>query len=189
MGLAPIGDDTAPPPMPTPNDPYPEVLSLLDGRSVGYVWVQARGYIHASIGTAWQAFQNPDVVTDRRRVTSWHSDPVPMSPYAVSFVVHNEVDSLVTVTFDITFNEDVGEGTANAPTVVSLHFDKTAGTSFLQLVAGSVVLRAVDSNVTSVEFLERENAVGQDQNSLAQFIQDFFASAVAAAHGQPLPTY
>jgi hypothetical protein len=188
-GLEPLGDDVAPTPQSDGGDPYPEVLSVINGRSPHFYWVQARGFVHTSLMTTWMALQNPDVAVDRRRINHWTVEQVQNSPYAFAIVVHNEVDSLVTVNFDITWGGDVGEGTRDAPSLVSLRWDKTAGTTYITSIAGSCVLRAVDPNVTEVELIQEENAVGQDQTTITQFIEDFYASLLAASHGRPLPTY
>jgi hypothetical protein len=112
-----------------------------------------------------------------------------MTQYPVSYVVHNTVNTVIAVMFDITWNQAVGEGTMTAPTVVSGRFVKTAGSTFLSLVEGSFVLRVVDANTTEFDLVEREDAVGQDEMSLGQFVRDFYASIVATVHGQPLPMY
>jgi hypothetical protein len=184
-GLAPMDmENQASPPA-----DMSESLNVVNGSTSMYVWSDAAGYVNAPIEKVWAALHSHDACVDRRNVDKYTVDMDGIEPgYAYSFVVHNEVDSVVTVMFDNTFRSDVVEGTEDAPDLVAGRWQKTDGTSFIKLLAGSFSARRVDDQTTEVEFEEHLDAL-MEGDEPGSYLKDFFANVVALAHDQPLPTF
>lgn len=188
-GLDSLEPNIAPAPTPTAADRYPETIAFDRGATADYEFVHGRGYVHAPISAVFTAFRDPAVTADRRRVSAYTStiDVEPAYPY--SYRVHNIVNDIVTIEFDITWRLGPTAGTAESPTSFGARYQKTFGSSFIDVLAGSVVARVVDSNTTEVELIRHLRATAQNADDAEQTVRDLFTSVVASAHGQPLPTY
>ena len=187
-GLEPIEENTASWPEPEGDEPYPETLDLVTGEDDGVAWAHARGWLHAWPAETWEALEVCTVLVDQRRVTEWScddEDPV----YDVAIVVHNTVVDLITLDFDIRWDEGVVEGDAQAPEVVGARFEKTEGSDLIDLMIGSVVLLDEADGVTGVEIIERLDAATTGEDEVAQFVGDLWADLLAFVRGQDLPTY
>jgi hypothetical protein len=189
-GLAPLDPvNMAPLPAATATDPHPETISFVSGSTSDYAWVDARAYVHASLSVTWAAMRTPDVCVDRRKVSSWTTDTGVESGYLYSYVIHNVVTNPITVDFDITWRQDVANGTADNPTVVAAAYQKTAGTDYITTLAGSVVATSIDDQTTELDFIEHLDAFGSGPDVAQSYVNDYYNSIVATVHGQPLPTY
>jgi len=186
-GLEPLSEVTTDPPAPTADDPYPEAeLSLEKGRNPGYHWVQARGFIHASPDQVFAAI-TPEACLDRRQVDR-HSSEWDVEPeYERSFRIHNEVDDIITVEFDVTWRAGVIEGTQEAPTVIAATWQKTWGTTFIDHLCGSIVARPVAENVTELEIVEHLRASSGDSDTIGRYVADLHAAIREVAQDRPLP--
>ena len=189
-GLSPLDDtNQAVPPAAKPGDPYPEDVSTATGETDDYSWAQAKGYVHAPIEVTFAAMHAKDVCVDRRKVDEWTITEGVEPEYLFSELVHNVVHSIVTVEFDMTWRFDVIEGTHDLPTTVAGRFMKTYGTTYINLLAGSIVAHKVDDQTTEIELIEHLAGHGQGPGTAESLLRDYFWSVVAVAHGQPLPTY
>lgn len=186
-GLAPLEPDPAPPPAATSTNEYPESLDLEQGSDATSNYVHATGYVDAPIETVWAAMKNPAVVVDRHNINSYAVDWNVETGYDVSFRTDYVVDDIVTVDFDLTWREGVYGGTESNPTVVSVVYQKTYGSSFVSYMAGSIELTAVSENVTELQFAQRMNATETSSSNIAAWTSEMFASILATVHGQPLP--
>jgi len=187
-GLAPIEDNAADWPEPDGDDEHPEILHLVTGEDDLGAWGHARAWIHARPARVWAAFEVCTVLVDQRRVTEWTCDeeePV----YDVAIVAHNTVVDLVTLEFDIRWDQGVVEGEREAPEVVGIRFEKVEGSSLIDLMIGSVVLLGQDDGTTGVEFEERLDAATTGEDEVAAFIGDLYADLLAFVRGQDLPEY
>jgi hypothetical protein len=193
-GLEPVDPvNLANDPPPQGDDPFPETIVFVRNKGkVGdqeYDSVHGRGYVKAPLAKVWAAFQVGDAVTDRRNVDEWTTIENVETGYRVSFRVHTVVHGFITVTFDNTWREDVVQGSPDDPTAVAGSWQKTDGTSYIYLLAGSFLLRKVDASTTEVQLMEHLAALGKDASSAQSFLQDMFTSVVALAHDQPLPKW
>ncbi|MEZ4239936.1 MAG: hypothetical protein R3F59_28055 [Myxococcota bacterium] len=70
-------------------------------------------------------------------------------------------------------------------------WDKTDGTTFITTLSGSMELGTVPDapGVTSVSLIEHLDAALRDDETVASYLADLFASLAAEAHGDPLPVY
>ncbi len=188
-GVEPLEPVTATPPAPRGDDRYPELLNATSGVLQSHEWVHAYAYVHAPLGPVYEALRDPDVTTDRRRVTEYSvtRDSEPEYPY--SYRVRNVVRDIVTLQFDMDWRLGPLEGTPESPTAVVGAYQKTWGSSFLSILRGSVVARAVTPEVTSLEMVRHIRATAAGRNDAEEYLEDFFASVLARVHGRPLPRY
>jgi hypothetical protein len=186
-GLAPLEPDSAPPPDPAAGDAHPETINAIPGTDDTSNFVHATGYVHASVADVWAAMQDPGVVVDRHNVDSYTVDWNVEPGYDVSFQTTYTVHHVVTVSFAITWREGLVEGTKDAPTAVSVVYEKTFGSSYINLMKGSIELTAVDATTTKLEFAQRMDATQTDQTTILVWTTGMFQSIVARVHGQPLP--
>jgi hypothetical protein len=189
-GLAPLAVDTVAPPSADGGDAYPEALSLVQGHddAGGYDYVFAAGYVDASIETVWAAFKIPNVIVDRHDIDSYTVTNDVEKGYDVSFLTtYSRKAGPYNVVFDITWREGVVEGPESNPSQVSVVYEKTHGSSFVDLMKGSIELKSVTPNVTELQFVQRMNGTSTDSTTIATWTNALFASVVAQAHGKPLP--
>lgn len=186
-GLEPLEENTAAFPTGTASDPYPEKVNDTAGHTEAFDWVHTRGYIKAPVEKVWASLRNPDVVVDRREVTSWTSEKG-IDPAALdSNVIHNTVVSVVVVQFDISWRHGLAKGTEKAPEVTAARWQKTAGSDYIELDEGSVVLNKVDANTTSIEVVGHLKAFTRDYNTTKHYIRDMYNAVVAQSKDLPLP--
>ncbi len=178
-GLEPLGPNAAVFPVDAS-----ETLDLVVGADDAFDWANGRGNINAPLADVWVALKQPDTMVDRRAVDTWEVTFDVEPEYDVSYVVQTRVVDLVTIEYDLTWRQgEIDED------VVSARWQKTDGPSILELLEGSVVLTAVDDDVTSVEIVEHLNTPADENERLTSFFTDLWASLVAASHGEPLPVY
>ena len=189
-GLEPLeAINKAPAPKPLEGDPYPETIRWVGSSTEAYEWVHAKAFVHAPIARTWQALQQTDVDVDRRAVSEWSMTPDVEEGFDVSYKIHNIVHEFLTVEFDITWRHGVIDGSRDEPEVVAIRFQKTWGTTFIEILRGSIVLRRVDDNTTSLEMIEHINAAMSGEDKISNYVRDLHASTVAWVHDRPLPTY
>lgn len=188
-GLQPLEVSTAPAPSATATDRYPEVIAVRSGRLSTHEWAHGRGYIHAPIARVYEALRDPDVNVDRRRVTEFMTTPNSEPEYPFSYRVHNVVNDVVTVEFDVSYRLGPMSGTDSAPTAVSQVYQKTFGSDFIELMRGSVVARQVDAQTTEIEVVRHLKSISTGIPEVELFVRDMYASVLARVRGQPLPRY
>lgn len=188
-GLEPLETNRAPAPAGTDEDPFPERLEMLEGENDTFAWVQARGFVHGSVAATWSAFQDPQVVADRRKVDEWSVMSNVETGFDVSFMIHNVVHDVITVIFDVTWRQSVVSGDRAEPTQVAIRFQKTFGTVFIDILRGSILVRQVDDQLTEIEMIEHIGAASGGTDNIKSYLGDLFSSVVARVHGQPLPQY
>lgn len=187
--LAPLEDNLAPLPGPVDGDPYPEVLEVVSGGDSDLWWAHARGFVKAPSGVVWAAAREPAVGVDRREVDEWTVEFDTVEGFDDSYTIHNTVKDILTVEYDSTWVHELQKGTEDAPERVVAQWDKTDGTTFIDLLAGSMVLTPVEAGVTQVDLIEHLRASLRDDQTIASYLRDLHADLVATAHGRPLPTF
>lgn len=191
-GLEPLEDvNQAPAPAPAEGDPYPEQLSTVrlfaPDATERTPSVHARAYVHAPVATVWEALRNPDVDADRRVFSSWSAMPLDEPEYDFSYVVHAVIVNVITVEYDVTWRHGAVVGTLEHPELVAITYQKTFGSTAVQDLRGSIVLRAVTPDVTEMEIIEYLRAVSSNHTNIESFLHDMYAGVVALSHGEPLP--
>jgi len=189
-GLEPLEENVAPAPEPTATETFPEELVTV--RQIAPVSprtpsVHARGFVRAPLVVVWEALRDPDVGADRRTFSEWSSTPDVEPGYDYSYVIHSVIENIIVVEYDVTWRHGVVEGTLAAPTVASAVWQKTAGSTAISDLRGSVVLTQVSPGVTEVSIIEYLRAVASDHGNIESFLNDMFRELVALSHGEALP--
>lgn len=188
-GLIPIEENTATPPAPTETDPFPEVRSFVTGDDDGGGWLHGYAYVKAPVSQVWDAFQDTEVVADRRAITyyeaRWDVEP----EYDVSFVTRYFIEDLITVSFDLTWRQSVVEGTLASPKRVIAAYQKTWGSSLVRRMAGTVELLEVAPNVTRIGWVQRLDGARVDSTNVAAWNADQFTNVVRKVRGEPLLSF
>lgn len=191
-GLEPLEEEnlaTLPPAQ--EDEPYPEELVMVRDfaadASERTPSVHARGYVRASVHDTWEALRDPDVGADRRVFSAWTVTEDVEPEYDYSYVIHSVITNVITVEYDVTWRHGVVVGTLAAPTVAAARYQKTAGSTAITDLRGSVVLYEVEPGVTEVQIIEYLNAVASNHRNIESFLRDMFAELVIRAHGGELP--
>lgn len=171
----------------TPGNPHPENLSVESGNG-DYLWGVGRGYVRAPVARVYEALQDPDVTTDRRKVSSYTVTPNAEPDYPSSYRVHNVVNDLITVEFDINWRLGPYAGAPESPTAYAGVYQKTQGTTYIEMMRGSVLVKHVEQGVTEVQMVRHVKAM-QSASDLEQYLLDVFDNIVARVNGRPLPRY
>ncbi|HUJ57431.1 MAG TPA: hypothetical protein VLX92_03030 [Kofleriaceae bacterium] len=182
-GLEPLEDD----PIPEASPPYSESV-VTEADDASYIRIYGRGYVLAPPATVWAAAQSPDPNVAICSTTS-HTVTLDDEPqYEYSFLVHYEVDDVVTVTWDDAWRFGVIDGTDDAPTLAMIKHQKIDGSSFISLSEGTIELTATDDpGVTELAFVEHLDSVGASDGDVLKGVQHNFASLAAVSHGNPVP--
>lgn len=188
-GLEPLEAGDPDPPEPRADQPYPEELNIQTGSEADYVWVDARGYVRAPLADVYLAMHTGEVCVDHAAVDRYSIEYDVEPDYDYSFKVHNEVDDVITVEFDMLWRFGVVEGTEEDPQMVAAAFQKVYGTTFISIMRGSVIAHRVEDGVTEIRLIEHLKAASGGVESIRSFIEDLFANIVEVAHGRPLPEY
>ena len=189
-GLEPLGENDLAAPAGTAEQPFPEEYALEGTDGSRFDVILGRGYIHAPIAQVWAAYRNPAVGADRRTSPEWTSSAVEMSGYDDSYVIHHIAHDIVTVEWDVTWRHGLVSGTAEAPELVSMRWQKTDGSTLISIIEGSILLRPVgDGSITEVELVYHASAAGSGTDTYVRYMNDVYNDAVAVVHDQPLPTF
>lgn len=181
-GLEPLEENLAP--APEGDGDWPETLSLVSGDESGVHWTHGRGYVQTALAPAVAAVEDPEVGVDWRRVASWEVTEDTEPEYEVSYAVHTVVEDVITVEYDLAWRHgQTGE------TTWGTRWQKTEGESLITLIEGSVVTAQVAEQAVEVQFVYHLEAALTSTEDTESYVSDFYASILASAHGQPLPTW
>ena len=185
VGLGPVMDNTAQYPSATESDEYPEQLNIVTGTE-DLPWVHGRGYVHASVEEVWEALREPEVMVDRRNVDEWQVEQGIDDTFAYSFRIHNIVNDVIDVEFDLEWRQDVIEGSLERPKIVASRSSLSEQTLFLTTVEDSTTLIAIDATTTAVEIVQVVDAISTDELVLRTAVEDWFADVRAWVAGEEL---
>lgn len=189
--LVPLDEvNEAPLPGPDGDDEYPEAFNTATGDEGDYHWAHGRGYVRRPMAQVWNALQDPEVTIDRRRVHEWEVTKDIHETRAASWRVKNTVHEYgFTVDFTTEWNLDFRGGTAESPEAVAGRAVKIAGTTFISLLEDSIVLRAVDDDVTLVELIRHSETFNTGEAENRQYIQDVYETLRERAWGRAFPVW
>lgn len=173
---------------PQPTSERPDVVS---GGDSDLWWAHSRGYVLAPPAAVWAALDDPEVVVDRREVDAWEVEEGVLPEFPRSWRIHHVVNDIVTVDFDLTWAFELHAGTEEAPERVVARWDKTDGTSFIDILTGTLTIEAdpQDPGRTRLSAEEHLKASLRDDETIAIYLRDLHAAIVAASHGAPLPAF
>ncbi|HTR54153.1 MAG TPA: hypothetical protein VMJ10_25850 [Kofleriaceae bacterium] len=182
-GLEPLEADMAS----CPTDMTTEMISITSTDS-DYIRVYGCGYVQLAPAVVWPATHSPDPNVAICSTTSHTVDIDNQPQYEYSFLVHYEVDNVLTVTWDDQWRMGLIEGTEDAPTLGMIKHQKTDGSSFITLSEGTIqVLATDDPDVTELDFVEHLNAVEASTTDVIEGVTHNYNSLVAVSHGNPVP--
>ena len=177
------------------NDLTPQGLGpVVAGPSKGHYTSYARGYLHAPLARVYLALHDPRASLihnqDGHPQLDGAMQPNPAmneEPFPVSFRVRYFTRATVNTKFDVTYRAGPLEGTDAAPTVVGERYQKTWGTEYISVMAGSLVATAVPGapDVTSVEMVAWLNARTQYQSNCDGTLRDLFGDLEAVLAALP----
>lgn len=191
--LAPLPADLQPldevneAPLPSPD--YPEEFNTVGGREGDFDWAHGRGYIARPISHVWNALRDPDALVDRREVDEWTVKKDIDPTRAASWRVHNVVHAVFKVDYDVEWHLDTSGGTDASPEAVAGRGRKVDGTVFITTLDDSVVLRAVNDDVTLVELMRHSKTLQTTDEHNKQYIQDVYETLRERAHGRAFPIW
>lgn len=189
--LGPLEDVNLAPEVPAQDgDPFPEMLSMVSGEDEenDRYYAHARAWVKADSAKVWEALRDADVTADRRAVDAWDVVEANALPeFDFSYVVHNEVNDVISVQYDLTWVHELQDGTLDAPQTVAIQWSKTDGTGFINLLSGSVVIERVDSGLCEIQLIEHLRAAARDESTLEAYLEDLYADILAFVNDEPLP--
>jgi hypothetical protein len=184
-GLELLEDNTAPYP---DGDGHPEDVAIVTGDEADYSWGHARAWVQEDVATVWACIRTPDVGVDRRRIEEWSVEHDTEPEYDDSYQVHEVSEEVITVEFDVAWRHGVIEGSQEEPTETRTRWQKVEGTEYIEVLEGSGVLLDADGD-TEVQLIQHLQAPLSEPADCEQYLGDFYASLLACAHGEDLPTY
>ena len=188
-GLEPLRIPTSSRPAAGGGQQCAEAINTTTGETSEFSWATGRGCVHGTAAQVWAAVIDPEVGVDRRRVVEFSVMRNVETGYPVSFRTHNIVRDIITLEFDLTWRLAVTEGTEADPRLFSGRYQKTFGSTFVEIIACSVVGRQLDNGVMELELVRHLKGTGVGQPEAELYLRDWFASIVARVHGRPLPAY
>jgi hypothetical protein len=185
------------PPPAAGNVLHPEGLGpVIQVAGNGHYASHARGFVNAPVARVYAALHDPasgylnnqDGAPGFDRPPDFNVEP----EFPISFVVHYKTVTAVgpgsvTTKYDVTVRGGVSAGNELAPLEVGRRYDKTWGTPYIEVMAGSLVARPVpgDEGVTEVELESWLKAQTQGQADCDQTVVTQFNKLVATVAALP----
>lgn len=173
------------------SDPFPErlevVLTYAEDARGRPPSVHARGYVHAPLAMVWEALRNPDVSADRRSFASYTVEHDVEPEYDVSYRIDAVITNIITFGYSTTFRHGVLEGTMEEPLAIAESWQKTEGSTIISELRGSVIARAVDPELTSLEMIQYSRTAMSNHADNEAYLRQVFTAVLALSHGEPLP--
>jgi hypothetical protein len=176
----------------TTADPYPEQLGdFAFGSNGDVVLAYAKGYIQQPVTAVWAAGTDPQSASEA--ATSVDSCGIKLdveTGYDFSWKIHNSKTDVITIWFDVTWRSGTlpwptPAGGPGSPPTVAWRFQKTDGTAYIQVMAGSVKAYEVAPGITGIEFIRHVNAARSPPDVVAAGIQNHYDNILAKLHSTP----
>ncbi|TNE88904.1 MAG: hypothetical protein EP330_12895 [Deltaproteobacteria bacterium] len=189
-GLEPLEDMAVEAPAPSGGEDYPETTTSTVGESDDYNWAHVRGYLHANIADVWELMRSDGpAMADRRDIDAWETTYDVEPEYDLTFVNHVTVNDIITLEWDLTYRGDLAGGDVDAPERYAIRFQKTEGSSLIDLQEGSIVLLATDDAVTEFQFIERLKAPQTSTEDPLTYGQDMHETLAVMLAGGAMPDW
>lgn len=188
-GLEPL-EEIAFPARPMTEGVPAEAMELVTGRNDdGVLWGHLRGYVHAPLDEVWLAYQQPEVVVDRRRVFAYTAREGVEPDYDFSMAIDQVVRDIITVEYTLTWRHGAVGDPAD-PDKVAMRWQKTSGSNLIEVLRGSVVLLPTGfDGITEVQSIEHLRAPLTSTDEIEGLLTDVWTDTLAFVHGQELPVY
>ena len=176
--VSPIEENIAP-------DPMGEELQLISGTEVdGYGWVHAKAILPVDIGVAWEALRSDQVHVDHAEVTEYSITDVQDEDYDYRFLVHNYVENITTVEFDLDWRHAAND--FDNPKQVGVRWQKISGTEFIMRLEGSILIEAHEEGV-QVNIIEHIDAVLTPEEKAVAYVTGLHTRWRAYVLGEEMP--
>jgi hypothetical protein len=183
-GLEPWEEvNEAPPPEPVDGETYPEEITFVRKRFGRNDSVHARAYVQADVATTFAAVRHPLAGADRRPAVTFTYEEGVDPEYPYSHRSHLIIPDIITVEMKLEWRSAVVEGTDDEPTITATRWQKTWGTSAVELLEGSIVCRRVNDEVTELEIQYHLRAIGQGHETIENYLRGYYDSILLLAHG------
>jgi len=171
------------------DDGLPEVIVFASGNDDGRHWAHARAYVHGTPDEVYDALHEPKVLVDRREIDEWTVtwDTVPR--FDMSLTLHQTVHDVIKVEYDTTWAVERQQLDAIGLERFAAQWDKTDGTAFIDLLAGSMVATRASADVTELQMVTWLEATLRDDETLKSYLRDLHGDIVAKVAGESLPSY
>lgn len=168
----------------------PEAFAIATGTDdAGMHWGHLRGFVHGPLVDVWAAYQQADVVVDRRRVAEWGGTAVDEPDADFAQDIDHRVEDIITIEYVVRWRH-AAVGDLDAPDKVSMRWQKTEGGALIETLRGSVALLPTDDpDITEVQSIEHLKAPRTGPEEVEGLLTDVWADVVAFTHGRPLPTF
>jgi len=169
-----------------------ERIVFASGKTDGRYWAHARAYVHGTPTQVLAALEQPRVLVDRREVDEWEVSWNTVPEYDLSLTLHQKVKDVITVEYDMTWVMERQGYDGDGLSRVAAQWDKTDGTTFIDLLTGSLVASAAvggDTPVTELDLVTWLEAPLRDEQTLVSFLRDLHDDITAHTAGEPLPAY
>jgi len=179
-GLEPLEENTAPEP--------DDGIAFVSGDNGSYAWVHGRAVVAVEPAAVWAVIETPEMMA-AVCATDSHSIEVGVEPdYELSFEVSYTVDEIINVSWDERWRYGTIEGTPEAPTLGMVRYQKVYGSSLIDLLEGSIQLRATDDPaVTVIEFVEHLAGAGGTIEDMTASMQHRYDTVLAVVGGDEQP--
>ena len=153
-------------------------------------WCDANGYIQAPLSEVLEALSEADVVVERARVDDWSKvgscDAEPFEGCYEFFthmsVMGVDIDTIVTWRYDVQILD------GDRPIRAVVKYQKTWGSDVIDRNTGSLILEAVDSTTTRVEYVGEISTWGsEDSDAMESYARSLVADLEAYVANEPLP--
>jgi hypothetical protein len=157
----------------------------------GHKASHARGYLHAPLAKVCEALHDPaaSYIHNSGDATRLAGPPtMNVEDFPISFRVRYSNSTIIgDVKFDVTYRGGPLEGTELDLLVVGERYQKTWGTSHIDVMSGSLVAAPVDGapDVTSVEMIAWLKADTQGQSDCDGTVRDLFGDLEAKLASMP----
>lgn len=186
--LSPWEENTAEFPAAEGSEMFPETINYVETDWIrGANGMHARAYVHADIVTTFEAVRNPLAGADRRDSVTFTYEEDVDPDFRWSHQSHLIVPDIVDVEFSLFWRSDICQGTPEAPTLTATRWQKISGSSAIPLLEGHIHCVPITADVTGLEIQYHLDAFAADHQTIRDYLQGYYDSIVALAHGDPLP--
>lgn len=186
-GLEPLEDMAVDPPA---GADFPETTTNVVGETDDYVWAHVRGYLHADLTDVWElARTDGEAMADRRGLDDIATEYGVEEELGLSYVNTVTVNDIITLVWDNTHRGDLAAGDAAEPERYAIRFQKTDGSSLIDLLEGSLVLEHVEDGITEFQFIEHLKAPQTSPDDPLAYGEDLHETLAVMLAGDPMPDW
>jgi hypothetical protein len=124
------------------------------------------------------------VVVNRRKVDRWSVVHDTEPDYEESYRIRGEVDDIISIWYHLNFRFGTSEDGD-----FLVRWQKTDGTTVIKINEGSVVAREIVPGIVELDIVQHLEALRDSEENIRSYLPDLYASVLAHAHGDALPTY